>query len=178
MEEKNGTTVDVLCGAKIRSGIPCQNWGMANGRCRLHGGMSTGPKTPEGRERIRRAHWKHGRYSAQAREEHREFRRLLRLATELSKVAYEEDSEKSITPSELDAMLNQFREVESKLLSFVGRFQYLRFRDQLALHKYCLVQSWKIYRFCYPRIRFQQNTDIHPEDPSASKTTPDGDNQA
>jgi hypothetical protein len=28
---------------------------MRNGRCRLHGGLSTGAKTPEGIERIRRA---------------------------------------------------------------------------------------------------------------------------
>jgi len=33
---------------------------MANGKCRLHGGMSTGPKTAEGRARIAaatRAKW-------------------------------------------------------------------------------------------------------------------------
>ena len=35
---------------------------MKNGRCRMHGGKSTGPRTPEGRERSRRANWKHGRY--------------------------------------------------------------------------------------------------------------------
>jgi len=28
---------------------------MQNGRCRLHGGLSTGPKTAEGIERIQRA---------------------------------------------------------------------------------------------------------------------------
>ena len=33
-----------LCGAKTRSGQPCQNRGMANGRCRMHGGASTGPR--------------------------------------------------------------------------------------------------------------------------------------
>jgi hypothetical protein len=39
---------------------------MANGRCRMHGGPSTGPRTPEGMERSRMASWKHGRYSAEA----------------------------------------------------------------------------------------------------------------
>ena len=29
-------------------------------RCRLHGGLSTGAKTPEGRERAQRANYKHG----------------------------------------------------------------------------------------------------------------------
>ena len=38
------------CGAKTRSGKPCQAPGMANGRCRMHGGASTGPRTPEGLE--------------------------------------------------------------------------------------------------------------------------------
>jgi len=33
---------------------------MANGRCRLHGGLSTGPRTSEGKERARLANWKHG----------------------------------------------------------------------------------------------------------------------
>lgn len=34
----------------------------------MHGGLSTGPKTAEGKERIRRANWKHGRYAKGARE--------------------------------------------------------------------------------------------------------------
>lgn len=31
-----------LCGAKTRSGNPCKNRAMPNGRCRMHGGKSTG----------------------------------------------------------------------------------------------------------------------------------------
>lgn len=31
-----------LCGAKTRSGEPCKNRAMPNGRCRMHGGKSTG----------------------------------------------------------------------------------------------------------------------------------------
>jgi len=50
---------------------------MANGRCRLHGGLSTGPKTAEGIERIRRAVTKHGRYSKQANAERRFIRELI-----------------------------------------------------------------------------------------------------
>src|SRR5690625_4654173 len=30
------------CGAKTGSGKPCKNGAMANGRCRMHGGKSTG----------------------------------------------------------------------------------------------------------------------------------------
>ena len=32
------------CGAKTRAGTPCKNSAMANGRCRMHGGKSTGAK--------------------------------------------------------------------------------------------------------------------------------------
>jgi hypothetical protein len=32
----------------------------------MHGGKSTGPRTPEGLERSRKANWKHGYYSAGA----------------------------------------------------------------------------------------------------------------
>ena len=32
-------------------------------RCRLHGGLSTGPRTPEGKARAAAAHTKHGRRS-------------------------------------------------------------------------------------------------------------------
>jgi hypothetical protein len=36
------------CGAKCRSGIPCKNAAMRNGRCRMHGGKSTGPRIKHG----------------------------------------------------------------------------------------------------------------------------------
>ena len=41
------------CGAFARStGQPCRARAMLNGRCKNHGGMSTGPKTPEGRRAV------------------------------------------------------------------------------------------------------------------------------
>src|SRR5262249_47009557 len=44
------------CGARSkRTGKPCRAAAMPNGRCKLHGGKSTGPRTPEGLERSRRA---------------------------------------------------------------------------------------------------------------------------
>jgi len=44
------------CGAHARStGQPCKAKALANGRCKNHGGMSTGPKTPEGRQAIAQA---------------------------------------------------------------------------------------------------------------------------
>ena len=44
------------CCAHARStGNPCKAKAMPNGRCKNHGGMSTGPKTPEGRQAITEA---------------------------------------------------------------------------------------------------------------------------
>ncbi len=41
------------CGAHARTtGNPCKAKAVPNGRCKLHGGLSTGPKTPEGRQAI------------------------------------------------------------------------------------------------------------------------------
>jgi hypothetical protein len=75
----------VRCGARTRRGTVCQQPAMANHRCRFHGGKSTGPRTPEGLERSRKARWIHGRYSAgvlaeraRARAAMREFAKLLR----------------------------------------------------------------------------------------------------
>ncbi len=39
------------CGARTRRGTSCQRKALANSRCPNHGGLSTGPKTPEGRRR-------------------------------------------------------------------------------------------------------------------------------
>lgn len=43
------------CGAKTRAGTPCKRKDLYdNGRCRLHGGLSTGPKTKAGKKRSAR----------------------------------------------------------------------------------------------------------------------------
>ena len=50
------------CLAKTRRGTECQRAAYKhNGRCRLHGGLSTGAQTPEGLQRISEANIKHGR---------------------------------------------------------------------------------------------------------------------
>ena len=55
----------VLCGARSKrnEGRACRQPAMKNGRCRLHGGKSTGPKTVEGRKKSKMAVLKHGFYS-------------------------------------------------------------------------------------------------------------------
>lgn len=56
------------CGATCkRTGQPCRGAAMPNGRCRLHGGTSTGARTPDGKARCQAAPRKHGERDAAAR---------------------------------------------------------------------------------------------------------------
>ena len=41
-------------------------------KCKWHGGLSTGPRTLEGKARIKEAHWKHGNDSKEAKAERSE----------------------------------------------------------------------------------------------------------
>lgn len=59
------------CQAKSkRSGVQCRGPAV-NGKkvCRMHGGASTGPQTPEGRQRCAQAKTTHGQETAQVRME-------------------------------------------------------------------------------------------------------------
>ena len=59
------------CGARTRRGTACLRTALENGRCPNHGGLSTGPKSSEGRARIaeaQRSRW------AKERKGSREFR--------------------------------------------------------------------------------------------------------
>jgi hypothetical protein len=53
------------CGAHTRAATRCRQPAMRNGRCRFHGGKSTGPRTAEGLERARTARRSHGCRSAE-----------------------------------------------------------------------------------------------------------------
>jgi hypothetical protein len=66
------------CGARTRSGKPCQSPAMPNGRCRMHGGPS--PGAPKGNRNA----YKHGRYTAEVIERRRELAALLRAMRALS----------------------------------------------------------------------------------------------
>ncbi|WP_368860893.1 HGGxSTG domain-containing protein [Desulforhabdus sp. TSK] len=65
------------CGAKTRSGGNCKNPAMKNGRCRLHGGKSTG--APKGNKNA----FKHGRYSREAIEARQFVRELIRMSRQM-----------------------------------------------------------------------------------------------
>src|SRR6476659_8242949 len=62
------------CGARTRSGKPCQSPAMKNGRCRMHGGPS--PGAPKGNQHA----YKHGRYTAEEIERRRKLAALIREA--------------------------------------------------------------------------------------------------
>jgi hypothetical protein len=60
------------CEAQTRRGTLCQRPGTKlNGRCRLHGGKSTGPRTEAGLARLIASKIKHGRTTKAKREEAR-----------------------------------------------------------------------------------------------------------
>jgi hypothetical protein len=52
---------------------------MKNGRCRHHGGKSTGPRTEAGRARLRKANLKHGRHIRARREASAAFTEMTRI---------------------------------------------------------------------------------------------------
>ena len=65
------------CRARTRRGSLCQSPAMKNGRCRMHGGKSTG--APKGNKNA----LKHGCYTAEAIARRREVAELIRAAMEL-----------------------------------------------------------------------------------------------
>lgn len=53
-----------LCGARKRkNGEPCRAKAMKNGRCRIHGGKYSPPKTKEALERRNKANFRSGLYT-------------------------------------------------------------------------------------------------------------------
>ena len=62
------------CEAKTRRGTPCQRPArLPVGRCKLHGGASTGPRTKDGLARLTEVRTKHGLYTKEKRAEARRF---------------------------------------------------------------------------------------------------------
>ncbi len=51
------------CGAKTRKSTACRSPAMKNGRCRMHGGKSTGARTKAGIEKIKKANFRSGLYT-------------------------------------------------------------------------------------------------------------------
>ena len=66
------------CGARTRKGTPCRSPTMPNGRCRMHGGLSTG--APKGNKNA----LKHGFYTSEAIAKRREASVMLRALKALA----------------------------------------------------------------------------------------------
>ena len=61
-------------GVRVARSPFCRAWAMENGRCRVHGGASTGPRTPEGKARVVAAMVEgRGKWLARRRAEGRKF---------------------------------------------------------------------------------------------------------
>ena len=76
------------CLAKTRQGTPCQNPVVTDrNRCRMHGGLSTGPRTAEGKARVAAVHMKHGRRSKAHTERVRKINADLRRVIQQGKQA-------------------------------------------------------------------------------------------
>ncbi len=68
------------CGARNRAGLSCQGPAMPNGRCRFHGGLSTGPRTSAGLARMKRTKTTTGLRTAEMLELRGEISALRRAA--------------------------------------------------------------------------------------------------
>ena len=78
------------CLAKTRKGTLCQRPAFKhNGKCRLHGGLSTGAKTADGLKRISDANLKHGRHTKDKLEAQRQAAEVGRkVLAELKKIKF------------------------------------------------------------------------------------------
>ena len=81
----------IKCGARAKQNQhkPCRQPAMKNGRCRLHGGKSTGPKTTEGKNRAASANYKHGLYTNEAIMERQFMRDMMQWKKDLKDYEYE-----------------------------------------------------------------------------------------
>ncbi len=86
------------CGALTRAGCPCRQPAMANGRCRLHGGKSTGARTESGLARVRANRLVHSARTAEIidlRSAAARHGRALRTLARLAKASAKPHSERS-----------------------------------------------------------------------------------
>jgi glucans biosynthesis protein len=82
MKEVEGEHRATRCGAKTRSGTPCQSPPVrGKTRCRMHGG-APGSGAPFGR---RNGNYRHGHFTAEAKGQHRRLRSLIQDARKMVK---------------------------------------------------------------------------------------------
>ena len=104
--ERGNANLAPRCGARARSGAPCRAPVMANGRCRMHGGTSTGPRTPEGMARMTAARTTHGMYGMSSAPR-RAQQRYVRTLTARSRLLATATWLRAYLPPEMAARLEQ-----------------------------------------------------------------------
>lgn len=136
VKSKKMNGAPICSGRSRRTGLPCKNLAMANGKCRFHGGKSTGPKTAEGRQRIVEANLVHGGYQTiwleHLTDEEREMYDL--IPVDAQKVL--EDSLRLITIRET-RMLKMQREIDDGTIDDVvqteSSFEYTKTGRQTVI---------------------------------------------
>jgi len=78
MQSKLPMHLSPRCSARTRRGSQCRSPAMPNGRCRMHGGKSSG--APKSNSHA----FKHGRYTAEAIANRREVAALIRAVRNLA----------------------------------------------------------------------------------------------
>jgi len=100
------------CGARTRAGHACGQPAMPNGRCRMHGGLSTGARSEAGRARCRTVGLVHGERTAEIIElknaAARHGRRLHALAAEARRLAHAEAKSERATPCQATPAAGKF----------------------------------------------------------------------
>lgn len=120
--DRRARRVRPQCGAKTRKGTPCTAkvywpviWPEPSRRCRLHGGLSTGPKTPEGKDKLAETMKKTmSRVWAERREGSRPMPQRKTHPTL-------EEELSALTPEEIRAVAEAFQELVREGLAPIGR---------------------------------------------------------
>ena len=86
---------------------------MGNGRCPIHGGLSTGPRTPEGILRIKLAVTKPCRYTKEAKAERSEFLKLMKACREMLAICEAPPANMKLAASDRKRLRNAEDQMES-----------------------------------------------------------------
>src|SRR5581483_3249971 len=144
------------CGAATRLGTACKSPAMRNGRCRMHGGTSTGPRTWEGRKKCAETHTVHGCYS----KEHLEQRRAIRLASRANEIAMDLSIHRLHEINEqLGYDIPDAGEEESGLPAKLSpsRVEKKMAQSQRLLKKLWEIRSFRLLRSVRQRRRFRKH---------------------
>jgi hypothetical protein len=146
------------CRARARTtGCPCRAPAMPNGRCRMHGGKCTGPKTAGGMARMIAANTTHGRYGAAGAAVRAE-RRHVRTVVGRSRVLLAAARLVKWLPADKSGQLRQF----PPELSYLKHPTQVAFEAECAA-KSCTVKAGAIGAGVAPRVREKERREAAAE---------------